>query len=293
MRHESSENRSGAFTLIELLVVVSIIALLVSILLPALNRARQAAQAAVCSANLHQAGVALNVYVQDFDDRLPPIRQWPDKYGLVHPFNPPGPNHVQDRKIAWHELILWEMGAFKASEYNEWYSKSEHDASLKEAFTCPTWRREIKGYPGYSGPYMYGYGANVNIPNRPSKNVYLDPSARRFGADAHWFAAPKVTKIKNPAARIYAGDSYNWYLWYVGLKMTMPEEWLEAVNNPDYRQARFTRITPWYSTMGLRELTLTVCDPYRHGSGANYLFVDGHAEKLSGKAGYQTITSGW
>ncbi len=51
-----------AFTLIELLVVVAIIAILVSILLPSLGRAREQSKAAVCQANLHNLGLALSMY---------------------------------------------------------------------------------------------------------------------------------------------------------------------------------------------------------------------------------------
>lgn len=60
------KNKSG-FTLIELLVVVSIIALLVSILLPALNKAREHAKAVVCASNLNQIGLALELYENDND----------------------------------------------------------------------------------------------------------------------------------------------------------------------------------------------------------------------------------
>lgn len=64
-------NKKRAFTLIELLVVVSIIALLVSILLPALGKARAQARRVVDATNLHTIGICLNMYGTDNNDWLP------------------------------------------------------------------------------------------------------------------------------------------------------------------------------------------------------------------------------
>jgi prepilin-type N-terminal cleavage/methylation domain-containing protein len=63
-----------AFTLIELLVVVAIIALLVAILVPTLNRAREEAKKVVCLSNLHQIGVAVHCYINDNSGRMPGYR---------------------------------------------------------------------------------------------------------------------------------------------------------------------------------------------------------------------------
>ncbi len=63
--------RPVAFTLIELLVVVAIIALLVAVLLPSLQRARKAAQAACCSAQLRDLMFALNYYADEHSDWFP------------------------------------------------------------------------------------------------------------------------------------------------------------------------------------------------------------------------------
>jgi prepilin-type N-terminal cleavage/methylation domain-containing protein/prepilin-type processing-associated H-X9-DG protein len=57
---------SKAFSLIELLTVISVLAVLAALLLPALHRAKGAAESAVCKANLGQLGIALNLYLGDF-----------------------------------------------------------------------------------------------------------------------------------------------------------------------------------------------------------------------------------
>lgn len=65
--------RHAAFTLVELLVVIGIIAVLISVLLPALNRVRKSSESVVCLANLNQLGIASMMYVNDFKCMAPSL----------------------------------------------------------------------------------------------------------------------------------------------------------------------------------------------------------------------------
>src|SRR3989442_13966309 len=64
-------DRSNAFTLVELLVVIGIIAILISILIPTLSRARESAQRTQCLSNLRQIAVLLNMYANVNRQQVP------------------------------------------------------------------------------------------------------------------------------------------------------------------------------------------------------------------------------
>ena len=71
---DESRTLNVAFTLIELLVVIAIIAVLAALLLPVLGRAKEAGRSTVCISNLHQTGLALQIYVDGNNNRLPVMR---------------------------------------------------------------------------------------------------------------------------------------------------------------------------------------------------------------------------
>jgi prepilin-type N-terminal cleavage/methylation domain-containing protein/prepilin-type processing-associated H-X9-DG protein len=74
-RVEGRTSRAGlAFTLIELLVVIGIIAILAALLLPTMGRAKESARGTACLSNLRQIGVALQLYVDANNQRMPFMR---------------------------------------------------------------------------------------------------------------------------------------------------------------------------------------------------------------------------
>ncbi|MCS7032986.1 MAG: DUF1559 domain-containing protein, partial [Phycisphaerae bacterium] len=132
MSELSERNRlRRGFTLVELLVVIGIIAILMAILLPAVNRSRMQATLIQCQSNLRQLGVALVLYAGTNKDQLP--------LGFVSRNLDGTPMTVNGANSGTHWVLLLQT-ALNSKYGDNWVGSAQTGgeiAKLRELFLCP------------------------------------------------------------------------------------------------------------------------------------------------------------
>jgi prepilin-type processing-associated H-X9-DG protein len=168
--------RRIGFTLVELLTVIGIIALLIGVLLPALSKAREAANTARCGSNLHVIGQGIAIYIVDYKGVLPPSNTWK---GLQISPGQQLPSTPLYGTIHWSSFLYSRHDLSNATTiYNSpvgW-----------EAFQCPS-------LPDGGLPPADTYTGNSTLPNEASG---IDPVTGQPIIDAQ---APRLAYTINEA----------------------------------------------------------------------------------------------
>ncbi len=193
----------AAFTLVELLVVIAVIALLVSILTPSLQHARELARRASCGANLHGTALAYQVYANDHETRLPLFF------------------HNSKQQNHW----IWYGGASGSSTYKPhwfWQGLLYTGGSLDgpRVLYCPSNRIERHAFNSPSNPWpVQDFTSTVSTyGNRP-----VACKQASWSWTTAWERAPKRLRLPEMLDKAMIGD-------YFGLPVYVDQRHADGIN---------------------------------------------------------------
>jgi prepilin-type N-terminal cleavage/methylation domain-containing protein len=189
--------RNRAFTLVELLVVIGIIALLISILLPALAKAKQQANLINCSSQLHQMGETLGVYAAE--------NHWSLPWGVIYQPTPTPAN----QETLWY----WQFALSQIMNRNL-LGADGFVHNLSPVF------RDNDTIPGFDFRWVCHYACNPRVLYDNSPTALLPiPSAQRKVTDVKhssdvfviWDAPQVMDQNYNAVPNADSIDAWGWY----------------------------------------------------------------------------------
>jgi len=187
--------KKRGFTLVELLVVISIIAMLLSILIPSLSRARESARSVVCGSNLRQFGLVFGMYAQNNNDKFMPYRWYADP--------------SQDTfDYFWMKTLRSYYGKVDDIRFCPTANKKT-DMLYGSAKTA--WEFKFRGVNGIKINDYGSYGINCWVQNSGSPASILPPWAPYNDKSLFW-NSPNVSGSSNVPLLLDSGWVDGWTL---------------------------------------------------------------------------------
>jgi prepilin-type N-terminal cleavage/methylation domain-containing protein/prepilin-type processing-associated H-X9-DG protein len=238
------QRRRSGFTLVELLVVIGIIAVLISILLPSLNRARESAKQVKCLNNLRTIAQATIMYCSENLFCVPTSAEGPPqkREDWIY-WQPPG-SGLPYEDVSQSALAKY-LGSGRTVD--------------PQILTCPSDRTDehrvtLSGRP----PYPYSYSVNGFVMADNSRNPKPPPAGRDYFR--------KITQCRNPASKI----------WYVDEAESTINDGLFA---PDAGAQDVVASRHELRRNDGNGMDSTINQNVRQGPGkGNIVYMDGHAE---------------
>ena len=279
MRRTIGRCSEKGFTLVELLVVIGIIALLVSVLLPALSSARKQADRVKCLSNLRQIGNAYSMYAVDNQG------YWPM---AIHQYNVVGGTPVARDKRWVHFISKYVTGDKKP--INEDGTNAAAHGQIKDTdnvlWGCPSWNRVgyVSNVPTINSDFHNGYSMNiytftpapVALVGAHYNWVYctLSGTASQTGG---WYY--KASQWKRSGERCLVYDSI-----HVNTSVSASWPWWTPATNPMPENPDALVFTPDYNRHTKKNKRVSGQEP-----SINMLFCDGHADVVSARQASHAI----
>jgi prepilin-type N-terminal cleavage/methylation domain-containing protein/prepilin-type processing-associated H-X9-DG protein len=290
-----------AFTLIELLVVIAIIALLMALLLPAIQKVRAAADKMQCASNLRQLAIAAHNYHNDYS-RLPPGLNLPisTQSGAVFPTNflytsgrigqPPHTNTF----ASFFELLLpyVEQDNLQKTlnltqrEYVNTLGPNSVGAQIVKIFLCPSTAMKDRVSTFTTGGNTYYFGMNSYGANGGTRSWFIS----NMTTDGVFWINSKVklnqiTVMDGTSNTLMFGERHHWDPVYTNIESLGGWAWANYNASQDYLFS--TPVPVNYTIPPGTPLSFAVQDPRvcafgsAHPGGANFVFCDGSTRFLT------------